>query len=189
MLRRLAFLFLLSLALVGARPAWSQDFSRFDMAFGYTNYGVNDIREGSLQLGFPIPEARRTHGFSMQTDINLTRWFTFEYALGAFGQNNDVTLLTNTFGAKLVARDVVDGRVSPYVSAGGGVGSFMSDRSYYSLGSTSALRYAGGIDLNMSSGTALRLEAGRMRLGDNLGRAGGQSDLSVTIGIVISLGP
>ncbi len=184
MLRRLAFLFLLSSALVGARPAWSQDFSRFDMAFGYTNYGVNDLNEGATAA-----VSRRTHGFSMQTDINLTRWFTFEYALGAFGQNNDVTLLTNTFGAKLVARDVVDGRVSPYVSAGGGVGSFMSDRSYYSLGSTSALRYAGGIDLNMSPGTALRLEAGRMRLGDNLGRAGGQSDLSVTIGIVISLGP
>ncbi len=187
MVRRIAFLFLLSAAVVGARPAWSQDFSRFDMAFGYSNYGVNDAREGTLQTGFAIPEARRVHGFSMQTDINLTRWFTFDYSLGAFGQNNNVTLLLNTFGVKLVARDVVDGRISPYVSAGGGFASFRVNE-YYGIGGTSALRYAGGIDLNMSPGTALRLEAGRMRLGDNLGRRGGQSDLGVTIGIVFSLG-
>jgi hypothetical protein len=181
MVKRFSFILLVLPVLLVARPASAQDFSRLDLMFGYGNYGVEDVAGTSLTRS-------RTHGFNMHTDINLTNWFTFENFTGAYSHPGDITLFTNTFGAKLIARDVVDGRVSPYVIAGIGFATFISDQSGGS-GSTNAMRYAAGIDLNMSDAAAIRLDVGGLSLGSGiLGVPGRKRSTNIAVGIVFSLG-
>ena len=92
-------------------PVAAQDFSTLDISFGYGNYGVEDLDTSGTML-----TTDRVHGFAMHTTINLASWFGFENFTGAYALNNDVTLVTNTFGAKLIARDLLEGRISPYLA-------------------------------------------------------------------------
>lgn len=182
MVKRFAFLLVLVLALMWSRPASAQDFSRFDMGFGYGNYGVEDATPG-----FTAPVSRRANGFVMHTDINLVRWFTFENVLGAYKMNNNITLVTNTFGTKIVARDLADGRVSPYVAAGFGFGYFSSNQTGGGF-NTSSGRYAAGIDLNMSDAMAVRFDVGGLALSTSIGTPDWHSDLNVTVAVMFRLG-
>ena len=180
MVKRFSFMLLLVPALLVARPAAAQDFSRLDLMFGYGNYGVEDIAGNQLTTS-------RSNGFNMHTDINLTSWFTFENFTGAYSLPLDITLFSNTFGAKLIARDVVGGRVSPYVVGGFGFGYYTSNQSGGSA-STTALRYAVGIDLNMSDAAAIRLDLGRLSLGSGIISGSRATNTNVAIGVVLSLG-
>jgi len=162
--------------LLAAHPVLAQDFSRLDMTFGYGNYGVSGFQE-----------FERVNGFILHTDVNLTSYFTVENVTGAYRHPGDVTLITNTFGVKLVARDVVDGRISPYVAGGLGVGYYSSNLGSFA-GSTSANRYAFGIDLNMSEAMAVRFDVGGLRLGSGIYTGGGKNAMHVGVGIVFSLG-
>jgi hypothetical protein len=177
MVKRFALSLVVGATLMLARPASAQDFSRLDMAFGYGNYG--------LEVGPSTDD--RVHGFVMHTDINLVRWFTFENVTGAYSAPADFTLITNTFGVKLVARDVLDGRVSPYVAGGFGIGYFSSNVSGGSI-STGAARYGAGIDLNMGDAMAIRFDVGGLALGTGYIRDEWQSQINVTAGVVFSLG-
>jgi len=181
-----------------ALPAQAQDFSRLDMMFGYGNYGIQTLESGSLAND-------RVSGFLLHTDFALTSWFTFENITGLygtpdnisapFGVNTNVTLITNTFGVKLVARDVLDGRITPYVATGFGLGYWRLEN----LGnkSGSAARYAGGIDINLSDGFAWRIEAGGKTLSKSIYDgailngteiSGWNNEFQFTTGIVLRLG-
>ena len=168
-------LFLLPVLFV-APPAGAQDFSQVDISFGYGNYGVESV-EGT----------DRAHGFAMHTGINLSSWFGFENFTGAYALDNDVTLITNTFGVKLVARDLLEGRISPYLAAGFGIGYYTSNQTGRGF-STSAARYAGGIDINLTGAMAFRIDVGRLALGSGVDNDGWRSNLNVTTGIVFNLG-
>ena len=163
-----------------AWPASAQDFSRIDVAFGYGNYGVES--SDGLQL-----TTDRAHGFAMQTGINLMSWLGFENYTGAYALDNDVTLITSTFGGKLVARDLIEGRISPYLVAGFGVGYYTSNQTGGGF-STMAARYAGGVDFNLNGAMALRVDVGRLALGSGLFTDGWRSNLNVSTGIVFNLG-
>ena len=107
---------------VVASPATAQDFSSLDVSFGYGNYGVEDNSSGATLT------TDRVHGFAMHTTFNLMSWLGLENFTGAYALNNDITLITNTFGAKLIARDVLEGRISPYLAGGIGVGYYTSNQ-------------------------------------------------------------
>ncbi len=181
-----------------AAPAHAQDFSRLDMMFGYGNYGIQTLESGTLATD-------RVSGFLLHTDLALTSWFTFENITGLygtpddlsapFGVNSDVTLITNTFGAKLVARDVLDGRITPYVAGGFGLGYWRLQN----LGSVTGVsaRYAGGVDVNLSDGFAWRIEVGGLTLSKSIYDgailngteiSGWNNDFQFTTGIVLRLG-
>jgi hemolysin activation/secretion protein len=123
----------------------------------------------------------------MHTDINLTSYFTFENITGAYKHPGDITMITNTFGVKLIARDVLDGRISPYVGGGFGIGYYQLNSGQGSF-STTAMRYAVGVDLNMSDAAAIRLDFGGMRVGQGLVTGQGQNNAHVAVGLVFSLG-
>ena len=182
MVKRFAFLLVFLTALATARPASAQDFSRLDIGFGISNYGVQDASEGFISI-----EEKRANGFVMHTDLNLVRWFTFENVRSAYAMNNDITLLTNTFGVKLIARDMAGGRVSPYVAAGFGFGYYRSNQTGGSQ-SNSAARLGGGIDLNMSDGIALRFDVSKMALSSSLANRDWHSDTNIAAAVVFSLG-
>ena len=168
-------LFLLPVLFV-APPAGAQDFAQVDISLGYGNTGV-ESREGT----------DRAHGFAMHTGINLSSWLGFENFTGAYALDNDITLIANTFGVKLVARDLVEGRISPYLAAGFGFAYYTSNQSGRGF-STSAARYAGGIDFNLTGAMAFRIDVGRLALGSGVDNAGWRSNLNVTTGIVFNLG-
>lgn len=191
-------LWLVPVLILMALPAGAQDFSRFDMMFGYGNYGIQTIEGQTLAND-------RVSGFLIHTDIGLMNWLTFENITGLyatpdnltqpFGFTDDVTLITNTFGIKLLARDVLDGRITPYVAGGMGLGYWSTERAG-SVTGTSA-RYAGGVDINLNDGFAWRVEAGGLTLSksiydgavlNNMEIEGWQNDFQFTTGIVLRLG-
>ena len=165
-----------------AWPASGQDFSSLDISFGYGNYGVEDAAGGGTSL-----TTDRVHGFAMHTTFNLMSWLGLENFTGAYALNNDVTLITNTFGAKLIARDVLEGRISPYLAGGIGVGYYTSNRTGGGF-STMAARYGAGIDFNLNTGMAIRVDVGGLAMGSGLFTDGWRSNLNVTTGIVFNLG-
>ena len=169
-------LFLLPVLFVAA-PAGAQDFAQVDISLGYGNYGVESSVAGT----------DRAHGFAMHTGINLSSWLGFENFTGAYALDNDITLITNTFGVKLVARDLVEGRISPYLAAGFGFAYYTSNQTGRGF-STSAARYAGGIDFNLTGAMAFRIDVGRLALGSGVRTPGWKSNLNVTTGIVFNLG-
>ena len=179
MVKRLILLLLLFSVL--AWPAAAQDFSTLDVAFGYGNYGTEALQGTD-----------RVHGFAMHTSLNLASWISFENFTGAYSLPSDITLVANTFGAKLVARDVVDGRLSPYVAGGFGIGYYTSNQTGGGV-STASARYAFGIDFNLSGGMALKFDVGGLALGKGVvGGAfvtnGWRDAVNVTTGIVFNLG-
>jgi hypothetical protein len=180
MVKRIALVLLAVVVL--ALPAMAQDFSSLDVSFGYGNYGVEDEASGSTSL-----TTDRVHGFAMHTTFNLMSWLGLENFTGAYALNNDITLITNTFGAKLIARDVLEGRISPYLAGGIGVGYYTSNQTGGGF-STMAARYGGGIDFNLNGGMAIRVDVGRLAMGSGLFTDGWRSNLSVTTGIVFNLG-
>lgn len=180
MVKRIA-LVLLAVGVV-ASPATAQDFSSLDVSFGYGNYGVEDQPAGPTSL-----TTDRVHGFAMHTTFNLMSWLGLENFTGAYALNNDVTLITNTFGAKLIARDVLEGRISPYLAGGIGVGYYTSNQTGGGF-STMAARYGGGIDFNLNGGMAIRVDVGGLAMGSGLFTNGWRSNLNVTTGIVFNLG-
>ena len=169
-------LFLLPVLFV-AQPAGAQDFAALDISFGYGNYGV----EGQGNT------TDRVHGFAMHTGINLTSWLGFENFTGAYALDNDITLIANTFGVKLVARDLLEGRISPYLAAGFGFAYYTANQTGQGF-STSAARYAGGIDFNLTGAMAFRVDVGKLALGSGVITSGWKSNLNVTTGIVFNLG-
>ncbi len=178
MVKRIVLVLLVTV--VVSFPASAQDFSSLDISFGYGNYGVEDLNGTILSTD-------RVHGFAMHTTINLVNWFGLENFTGAYALNNDVTLVTNTFGAKLIARDLLEGRITPYLAGGFGVGYYTSNQSGGGF-STAAARYGGGIDFNVNGGMAIRVDVGGLALGSGVFTDGWRSNLNVTTGIVFNLG-
>ncbi len=174
-------LVLIALVVVSV-PVAAQDFSTLDISFGYGNYGVEGLDTSGTML-----TTDRVHGFAMHTTINLASWFGFENFTGAYALNNDVTLVTNTFGAKLIARDLMEGRITPYLAGGFGVGYYTSNQTGGGF-STAAARYGGGIDFNLNGGMAFRVDVGGLALGSGVFTNGWRSNLNVTTGIVFNLG-
>jgi len=179
MVKRIILLLLLMVSV--AWPAAAQDFSTLDISFGYGNYGV-EAPSGT----------DRVHGFAMHTSINLASWFGLENFTGAYAMENDITLITNTFGAKLVGRDVMDGRISPYVAGGFGFGYYTSNRTGGGL-NTGAARYAVGVDFNLNGGMAIKFDVGGLALGRGVVAGqfvtpGWRDNINVTTGIVFNLG-
>ena len=180
MVKRIA-LVLLAVVVV-AWPATAQDLSSLDISFGYGNYGVEDRAPGGTSL-----TTDRVHGFAMHTTFNLMSWLGLENFTGAYALQNDITLITNTFGAKLIARDVLDGRISPYLAGGIGVGYYTSNQTGGGL-STMSARYGAGIDFNLNGGMALRVDVGGLALGTGLFSDGWRSNMNITTGIVFNIG-
>jgi hypothetical protein len=178
MVKRVVLLLLFVVAV--CRPASAQDYSTLDVSFGYGNYGVQDFSGGMFSTD-------RVHGFAMHTSINVLHWMGLENFTGAYSLKNDITLITNTFGVKLVARDVLDGRISPYVAGGFGFGYYTSNQTGGGF-NTAAARYGVGVDLNMNNGMAIRFDVGGLALGSGVFTDGWRSELNVTTGIVFNLG-
>jgi hypothetical protein len=195
---KILLLLFVPVLLLLASPASAQDYSRFDMMFGYGNYGIQTI-EGSMLAN------DRVSGFLIHTDIGLANWLTFENITGLygtpdnltepFGFTDNVTLIANTFGIKLLAREVLDGRITPYVAGGMGVGYWSAERAGGVSGMSA--RYAGGVDINLSDGFAWRIEGGGLTLSksiydgavlNNMEIEGWQNDFQFTTGIVLRLG-
>ena len=178
--------FILGLLIAGGAvlPVAAQDYSTLDVSFGYGNYGVEDFDGTALTTD-------RVHGFAMHTSINVMSWLGLENFTGAYSLKDDITLITNTFGAKLVARGVMDGRMSPYVAGGFGFGYYTSNRTGGGLGSAAA-RYALGVDLNVGTGMAIRFDVGGLALGTGLVSGfrtdGWRDNVHVSTGIVFNLG-
>ena len=167
---------------VVAWPATAQGISSLDISFGYGNYGVEEFNAAGMEQ-----PTDRVNGFAMHTTIGLLDWFGFENFTGAYSLKRDITLITNIFGAKLMARDVLDGRITPYLAGGFGFGYYTSNRTGGGLSSMAA-RYAGGIDFNISPGMAFRVDVGKLALGSGHRTDGWRSNLNVTTGIVFNLG-
>ncbi len=180
MVKRIALVLLAVVAV--ASPAAAQDFSSLDISFGYGNYGVEGVNAAGTAF-----TTDRVSGFAMHTTFNLMSWLGFENFTGAYALENDITLITNTFGAKLIARDVLDGRISPYVAGGFGFGYYTSNRTGGGL-STAAARYGVGVDYNLSPGMAIRFDVGGLALGSGLFSNGWRSNMNVTAGVVFNLG-
>lgn len=169
-------------------PARAQDYSMVEVAFGYGNWGT----DADVTNGFLVEDSHRVGGFAMHTDFNFTGWFGFDNYLGAYSMPGNLTLITNIFGAKVTARDVLDGRISPYVVTGFGVG-YYTDNNYGGSLTTSAARYGGGVDINMGDSIALRFDVGGLAVSTSLLEFGGRdegwmSKLNWTTGVVFKLG-
>ncbi len=171
-----SILFILLLG-VPAAAQFEDDFPRVEIGFGYANYGLPGVG-GSTD---------RLNGFSMHSGFNLDSWFGIENYTGAYSVPNDITLITNIFGGKLVARDLVDGRISPYLVAGLGVGYFTSNRSRGGF-SEAAYRLGGGIDFNLTGGMALKVDVSNLAINNiDVGGAWG-ANLNISTGLVFNLG-
>jgi hypothetical protein len=168
--------------MVVAWPATAQNYSSVDISFGYGNYGVEERVGSGTSL-----TTNRVHGFAMQTTFSLMSWLGFENFTGAYALNNDITLITSTFGTKLIARDLLEGRISPYLAGGIGVGHYTSNQSGSGF-STMAARYGGGVDFNLNGGMAIRVDVGSLAMGSGLFTDGWRSNLNVTTGIVFNIG-
>ena len=180
MVRRVVLLLLVLVSV--AIPGTAQDFGTLDISFGYGNYGVEALDTNRTAL-----TTNRANGFAMHTTINLISWFGFENFTGAYALDNDVTLVTNTFGAKLIARDLLEGRISPYLAGGFGIGYYTSNQTGGGF-STGAARYGGGVDFNLNRGMAFRVDVGGLALGSGVFTDGWRSNLNVTVGVVFNIG-
>ena len=169
----------LFILLLGAPAAaqFENDFPRVEVGFGYANYGLPGVG-GSTD---------RLNGFSMHSAINLDSWIGFENYTGAYSVPNDITLITNIFGAKLVARDLVEGRISPYLVAGLGVGYFTSNQGRGGF-SELAYRLGGGIDFNLTGGMAFKVDVSNMAIKDIDVGGGWGTNINISTGLVFYLG-
>ena len=116
-------LVLIALVVVSV-PVAAQDFSTLDISFGYGNYGSRGSRYKRHDADNG-PGSRICDAYHHNTS---QAGFGFENFTGAYALNNDVTLVTNTFGAKLIARDLMEGRITPYLAGGFGVGYYTSNQ-------------------------------------------------------------
>jgi len=165
------FIFLLA---IPASAQIGDEFPRVEMAFGYANYGDPSTTT-----------TERLNGFSMHSAINLDSWIGFENYTGAYSLPDDVTLITNIFGGKLVARDLVDGRISPYLIAGFGGGYFTNAGNFHM-----AYRIGGGIDFNLTGGMALKVDVSNLAI-NNIevgGQLGWGTNINISTGLVLNIG-
>lgn len=173
------FVLLLLPVLCLAAPARAQEYPVVEMALGYGNYSV----ESTSGSG----GSARINGFAMHSGFNFKSWLGIENYTGAYSVPEDITLIVNTVGLKVAARDLIEGRITPYAVAGFGVGYFTSDvtRSAFS---TTAYRLGGGIDFNINGGMAFKVDAGFIGLGNGLVTPGWKRNLNISTGIVFNLG-
>ena len=166
------------LILVFTLPVMAQedDFARVEMGFGYANYGLPASGGG----------VDRIHGFSIHSGLNLASWLGIENYTGGFNAGNDITLIANIVGAKLVARDLVSGRISPYLVAGIG-GAYFTNKSGSGF-SAMATRLGGGIDFNLTGGMALKVDVSRLGINTIALDGGWASNLAISTGIVFNIG-
>lgn len=160
------------LLIILAVPALAQDadFPRVEVAMGYAN------------LGFPgVRGIDRHSGFAMHSGLNFVRWFGIENYTGVYSLGNDVTLLANIVGGKLVHRDALEGRIAPYLVGGIGVGYFTQEVSGFVVGgSATAARYGGGVDFQVGDSWGVKVDASRMAFHMN----GWQTHWNISAGVV-----
>ena len=176
MVKRFALLLLPLLCL--AVPASAQDYPVVEMSFGYGNFSVEDP-EGS-------GGSARVHGFAMHSGFNFKSWMGIDNYTGAYSVPADITLIVNTVGLKIAARDLIEGRITPYVIAGIGVGYFTSEATRSGF-STTATSLGGGIDFNLGGGVALRIDASRIGLSNGLVTPGWKQNVNISAGLVFNL--
>src|SRR5687767_10586705 len=91
------------LVLVMAVPAMAQDdYPKVEMSFGYGNIGFDAIP--FVMCTPPACESSRHHGFASTQGFNFKSWLGVENSLGYYSLGNNLSLLSNTFGAKLAYR-------------------------------------------------------------------------------------
>ncbi len=176
MVKRLFVPMLFIIAITSPAMAQEDEFARVEMGFGYANYGLPSSAGTD-----------RINGFSMHSGLNLSSWFGIENFTGAYSAGNDTTLIANIVGAKLVARDLVSGRISPYLVGGIGAAYFTNSNSNSGF-SAAATRFGGGIDFNLTGGMALKVDVSRLAI-NNIDVGGGwASNMSISTGIVFNIG-
>ena len=176
MVKRLFVPILLIMATTLPAMAQEDDFARVEMGFGYANYGL-PASGGVID---------RIHGFSMHSGLNLDSWLGIENYTGGYSAGNDITLIANIVGVKLIARDLISGRISPYLVAGLGGAYFTSNnRSGFSAMTT---RFGGGIDFNLTGGMALKVDVSRLAINSVDPDGGWASNLNISTGIVFNIG-
>ena len=143
--------------LVLAVPALAQDdYPKVEMAMGYAN------------LGFPslttVDKIDHHSGFATHMSFNLSKNLGFENYTGIYGMGQGVTLISNIFGGKIMARFP---RVVPFVVGGLGVGYFtQSSQGYVSSASSFAVRYGFGADVPMNDSMGIKIDVSRVGMGN-----------------------
>ena len=165
-----------------AMPLAAQDYAALELGFGYANWGASNT---------PTTTAR-TSGFAMHTNYNLTSWFGIDNYLGVYsfpdaGGITDWTAYYNVFGVKLTARDVLDGKISPFVVAGFGGGQISSNNIGGGFGSAAA-RWGGGVDFNLSDGFAFRVDASNLAIGNTIFDDAWQGNFNIATSVIFGMG-
>ena len=184
MVKRVVLLLLPLMCL--ASPLQAQDYAGLEIGFGYANWGVD------IPSFTGPPTTERSSGFAMHTNLNFTSWFGIDNYLGAYsfptesliGEN--LTAYYNVFGVKLTKREVLGGRISPYVVAGFGGGT-VTTRQGFGF-SSAAARYGGGADFRLSDGFALRVDASNLAIGNNLVDDSWSSNFNLATSVIFGLG-
>lgn len=82
---------------------------------------------------------------------------------------------------KLIARDLISGRISPYPVAGL-VGAYFASNNRSGF-SAMATRFGGGIDFNLTGGMALNVDVSRLAINNVDPDGGWASNLNISTGI------
>jgi opacity protein-like surface antigen len=127
-----------------AIPAMAQeDYPKMQTSMGYANLGLLDSRHS---------------GFANETSFSLTRTLGLSNYMGIYGLGQGNTLIADFFGGKATLRAA---RVSPYATAGIGVGYFTDSTTYGS--SSFAARVGGGFDVPINDSLSWKFEVSRMK--------------------------
>jgi len=166
--------------LVLALPALAQDeYPRIQNSMGYTNLSFPNLDTGATS---------HRSGFANMTGFNLTRTYGLENYMGIYTLGSGVTLIADTFGGKATFRGA---KVSPYATAGVGVGYFSINTSYgYGSKSSFATRYGVGTDIPINDTMAWKVEFTRMSFHVNFQSATGggwTTGNNITTGVVFTL--
>ena len=141
-----------AVVLIFSIPTFAQDeFPAMEVAMAYGNLGFPiDLATGALR-------STRHSGFNMHTGFNLKRWFGLENFTGVYSLGQNVTMISNIFGAKVAFRAA---RVTPYAVAGFGIAYLTDEQTFGS--SNMSTRLAVGVDVPLNDSFALKFDVGKM---------------------------
>ena len=182
-------IFAASLVLLIAVPALAQDdYPRIQMGFGYANLTLPVTTVNPVTLA-ESSNTQHNSGFMSTMNFNFTRNIGLDYMLGYYSLGNNQQLFTNIFGGKL---QYPTDKITPYVVAGIGMGSGLSNAGgyYYSSGSSMAYRLGGGIDYKIGDAFYWRVDVSKMQVHSTDPFTGNVSfigNLNIATGIVFTL--
>jgi hypothetical protein len=166
--RQITFAALLTAALAVCGAAQDQEIAKTRVAGGYSHLRLpfNVISVSGKFIHAQGDESFHRPGLWIDPEWNPVPWLSLENYVGIYYFPGNVTVLADIPGGKLVARNLFDSPMSPYLVGGLGIGLFKDPNGF--LGGRGALsasaigRYGLGTDVQLSRQWAFRLDASRM---------------------------